>query len=244
MPQDKHAEETAFAHWSQGKGWVPFTERTSRRIADYFLRQLYCQQSLNILEIGCGTGEHTVHLCCYRNRVFSCDLSKSCVRATRHKNPQVPVFVADAEQLPFKDESFDAIFLGSLLHHFPDTAQLLKECRRILCTGGMLFAFDPNKYNPIVLFYRVILGSRTLKTDNEVLYSRNQLFRNLQDASFVQLEVDTAVPIYFTRAYYTQCLGLFLGYIVYPCNLLEWAIFLLPGLRKYLGSFLISRAIK
>jgi SAM-dependent methyltransferase len=45
---------------------------------------------------------------------------------------------ADAQQLPFGDESFDAAMMISMLHHVEDPAAALSEARRILRARGRL----------------------------------------------------------------------------------------------------------
>lgn len=45
---------------------------------------------------------------------------------------------ADAQSLPFDDESFDAVMLISMLHHVADRAAALAEARRVLKVGGRL----------------------------------------------------------------------------------------------------------
>ena len=243
--QIKKIEKVAFSSWSKGDGWKTFTAKTTSRVVDFFYSKVESRKPLSILEVGCGTGDHTHYLLKNgNNRVVACDLSESCVRATKSKSPEVLVLVADAEFLPFQEGSFHAVFLGSLLHHFSDITQILKECKRVLGNRGLFFAFDPNRDNPIIYFYRVILGSRAMKTDNEVLYSRKQLTRSIRDVGFKEWEVDAAIPIYFTREYYTQCLGSFMGHIVYLCNFFERLVFTFHGIGKYTGSFLISRAKK
>jgi len=44
--------------------------------------------------------------------------------------------VADAEDLPFEDGSFDIVYSYGVLHHSPDTARALAEVRRVLKSGG------------------------------------------------------------------------------------------------------------
>jgi O-methyltransferase/aklanonic acid methyltransferase len=46
--------------------------------------------------------------------------------------------VADAEDLPFSDESFDAVLCGFALFFFPDTTRALREFRRVLRGAGRL----------------------------------------------------------------------------------------------------------
>ena len=46
------------------------------------------------------------------------------------------VRVADAERLPFADNSFDIAYSWGVLHHSPDTARAVSEVRRVLRPGG------------------------------------------------------------------------------------------------------------
>ncbi len=52
-------------------------------------------------------------------------------------------FVADCCDLPFKDNSIDMIIFKNVLEHVRDPAQALKEIRRVLKKGGILYAKVP-----------------------------------------------------------------------------------------------------
>jgi SAM-dependent methyltransferase len=44
--------------------------------------------------------------------------------------------LADAENLPFADKTFDVVYSYGVLHHSPDTAKCLREAWRVLKPGG------------------------------------------------------------------------------------------------------------
>jgi len=46
-------------------------------------------------------------------------------------------------QLPFSDDSFDAITCIDAINHFPDRPRVIAECRRLLKPGGQLLFTDP-----------------------------------------------------------------------------------------------------
>jgi len=50
--------------------------------------------------------------------------------------------VADAEQLPFADASFDRVTCRIAAHHFPNVAQSVKEVARVLKRGGLYMLID------------------------------------------------------------------------------------------------------
>jgi SAM-dependent methyltransferase len=61
------------------------------------------------------------------------DISES-VRAYLHK----PFYRASATELPFEDNSFDAIWSYAVLEHVPDPERSLREMRRVLKQDGLL----------------------------------------------------------------------------------------------------------
>lgn len=46
----------------------------------------------------------------------------------------------DAQEIPFDDETFDAVIANFMLYHVPDRPKALHEIRRVLKPGGRLFA--------------------------------------------------------------------------------------------------------
>ena len=91
-----------------------------------------------LLDIGSGTGFTTRNA---KRRwkecsVFSLDISPLMARETRRKG-KGPCLVADGRLLPFKEEEFDMI-LSSLVFHWVNCEEMLRECRRVLKPKGIL----------------------------------------------------------------------------------------------------------
>ena len=55
------------------------------------------------------------------------------------QNYHKPFFTANAEDLPFDDDSFDAIWTITVLEHVPNPEKALREIRRVLKPEGLLF---------------------------------------------------------------------------------------------------------
>jgi ubiquinone/menaquinone biosynthesis C-methylase UbiE len=105
------------------------------------------------LEIGSGTGYFTLNM--MRAGVIeraTCTDISSGMLATLSANAQrlgldVETVLADAEQLPFADGSFDLVLGHAVLHHIPDLARAFGEFARVLAPGGtLLFAGEPSRY--------------------------------------------------------------------------------------------------
>jgi ubiquinone/menaquinone biosynthesis C-methylase UbiE/uncharacterized protein YbaR (Trm112 family) len=80
--------------------------------------------------------------------VYATDVSinalKNLAIPTSQFFPHAPdVFAAvDAEDLPFKDSTFDIIFAMTMIHHLPHPESMLNEVHRILKPGGVFIAID------------------------------------------------------------------------------------------------------
>lgn len=71
-------------------------------------------------------------------------------RVLNKKFKSVYLRVADAKNLPFDDEIFDAVFTFATLHHISDWKKVISEIRRVLKLGGY-FIFK----EPVARFYKL-----------------------------------------------------------------------------------------
>jgi len=101
-----------------------------------------------LLEIGVGLGTDFVNFVRAGAEATGVDLTEKGVELVRRRleleGLTADVLVADAEQLPFEDGTFDRVYSWGVLHHTPDTARAVREALRVLRPGGefcvMLYA--------------------------------------------------------------------------------------------------------
>jgi len=60
--------------------------------------------------------------------------------ARRELGEHAGYVVADAQELPFPAESFDAVLANHMLYHVPDRSRAFVEIRRVLVSGGTFHA--------------------------------------------------------------------------------------------------------
>jgi ubiquinone/menaquinone biosynthesis C-methylase UbiE len=103
------------------------------------------------MELGCGTGFFLLNL--MQSGVATkgsvTDLSpgmvKVALRNAENLGLDVDGRVADAEKIPYDDNTFDLVVGHAVLHHIPDVEQALREVLRVLKPGGrFLFAGEPS----------------------------------------------------------------------------------------------------
>ncbi|MFE3256323.1 class I SAM-dependent methyltransferase [Nocardia sp. NPDC059091] len=124
------------------------------------------------LELGCGTGFFLLNLmqAGVAKRGSVTDLSPGMVKvATRNGQNlglDVDGRVADAETIPYEDDTFDLVVGHAVLHHIPDVELALKECLRVLKPGGrFVFAGEPTTIGNL---YARKLGQVTWKITTEI----------------------------------------------------------------------------
>jgi ubiquinone/menaquinone biosynthesis C-methylase UbiE len=94
-----------------------------------------------LLEVGCGIGTDLVRFARGGALVTGVDLSQTAIdMATKnfalHGLAPVELRVANAEALPYADNSFDHVYGHGVIQYTADPAQLIRECHRVLKPGG------------------------------------------------------------------------------------------------------------
>jgi SAM-dependent methyltransferase len=144
----------------------------------------------NLLEFGCGTGIFTQALLQRGYKVTSFDISFDLAQKAREKTACPRILIADAECLPFADNSFEAVFGVSVLHHL-NLARSLREISRVLKKGGILVFSEPNMLNPQIFFQKNVswLKKRLGDTPFETAFVRWGMKRKLIDSGFGEVTI-------------------------------------------------------
>lgn len=108
-----------------------------------------------VLEIATGPGLLAKHIAPFAKNMIATDYSDGMIKEARRGDcPKNLRFeVADANNLPYEDNSFDAVLIANALHIVPDPKKVLKEIDRVLRLKGILIA-------PNFVEHRGTLGSR------------------------------------------------------------------------------------
>jgi ubiquinone/menaquinone biosynthesis C-methylase UbiE len=108
-------------------------------------RELLQRASGRVLEVAVGTGKNFPY---YSRdcRVVALDLSKEMLNVARERAAKLSLdatfLVADAEALPFSDQSFDTVVSSFSTCTFPDPVAALKEMERVCRPGGKVLLLE------------------------------------------------------------------------------------------------------
>jgi 2-polyprenyl-3-methyl-5-hydroxy-6-metoxy-1,4-benzoquinol methylase len=95
-----------------------------------------------VLELCCGSGMMSEELARRGARVTGIDLSTAAVARARERAQRygfvAQFLVADAEQLPFPEQSFDVVAVHDGLHHLDDPYRAIREMARVTREGVLI----------------------------------------------------------------------------------------------------------
>ncbi len=230
---DKRIAERAEEIWNWDS---PAGRRRAHRRAGMFVEHARLGPGRRALELGCGTGLFLSGVASSGATLVGVDLSPDLLRraAARLSGlPNVRLARVDAHRLPFPDESFDAVYGSSILHHL-DQAAALREAKRVLRPGGAIVFTEPNLWNPQVAYmYRVGSREHFGLSPDEMAFTRNQIAGLLADLGYSSIDVR---PFDFLHPALPRPL---LGIAARLGALLE----AIPGVRSIAGSLLV-RAVR
>lgn len=108
-----------------------------------FARHLYeFDRHINekVLDIGCGNGWLVTNFARNGALIHGVDLTEQSIELTGKRlafeGLSADLRTANAEQLPFDDDSFDYVTSAGVLHHTPDTPGAILEALRVTRPGG------------------------------------------------------------------------------------------------------------
>ena len=104
-------------------------------------RALESAPGRRLLDIGGGTGNYAVAL--KRDGWEPAVVDRSRQMLARAAAKGLETVHADAQRLPFADQSMRAILMTNVLHHIPDARRFFAEASRCVRPGGRLLMIEP-----------------------------------------------------------------------------------------------------
>jgi SAM-dependent methyltransferase len=175
LPQEMQQHTYAIMDEVEGSHWW-FVGR--RAILETFLREIVNHQaasasSLNILDVGCGTGANLEMLSQFGN-AQGVDVSDDALEFCRQKGLDAQKGLA--EKLPFTDETFDITTALDVVEHLDDDVAGLREMYRVTKNGGYSLVFVPA--------FMWLWGVQDDISNHRIRYTKKQIVERLEKAGY------------------------------------------------------------
>ncbi|MEO8814686.1 MAG: phthiotriol/phenolphthiotriol dimycocerosates methyltransferase [Mycobacterium sp.] len=155
-----------------------------------------------VLEVSCGHGggasylTRTLKPASYTGLDFNPEGVAFC--KTRHQAPGLDFVQGDAQDMPFPDESFDAVINVEASHIYPDFARFVGEVGRVLRPGGHFLHADFRAKDDIPA-WQSTLAKPPLRLVNERIISK-EVVRGLSKNSAHSNElINNRLPFFLRR---------------------------------------------
>ncbi len=151
-------EKTDYIQVTEVTGEAVSREQIDRMLNRYHWAAGYCQNR-EVLELACGSGQGLGYLSKKAKRIVGGDYCGPLLRiAQHHYGIRLPLMQLDAQKIPCRDGSFDAVILYEAIYYLKDCASFARECFRVLRPGGVLLLCTANQdlpdFNPSPFSHR------------------------------------------------------------------------------------------
>ena len=135
-----------FNHWSStyenSWGQRLLFDRLQKRVLNMATEKANTPNT--VLDVGCGTGRLLRKARKYwpQAQLIGVDPADGMIENARCLTPNAKFYVGQAESLPLPDESVNLAFSTASFHHWQNQEKGLREIKRVLQVGGLLFLAD------------------------------------------------------------------------------------------------------
>lgn len=137
-----------------------------------------------VLDLGCGDGEDSFEIAKYANKVTGVDIIGN-LNWNRRKKKNLQFKVSKAEKLPFKDRSFNGLFLKDVIHHVADIEKTLKEIKRVTTKDALIILIEGNRYNPLFYIHMTKMHGHEHLSQKDF---KKLVLKYFPDAKFIHFE--------------------------------------------------------
>ncbi|HEU4971919.1 MAG TPA: methyltransferase domain-containing protein [Gaiellaceae bacterium] len=180
--------------------WSPITSKA----IDALLDAAHVGQGSRVLDVGTGAGDAAGRAVERGAEATGIDVAASMVEIAARRHPEGTFVQASASELPFADDSFDAVVGNNVIQHVGEPTQAALQFRRVLAPGGRvaLTNWDAAERSPFFAAVQGAVAAAEVPSPTEApagpsffQFTDDAVFRALlEDAGFEAVAVDS-LPI-------------------------------------------------
>jgi ubiquinone/menaquinone biosynthesis C-methylase UbiE len=152
---------------------VQYYEEQNAKISKA-MENLTLNKDSKLLDVGCGTGLLFEHVAEKTRFTIGTDSSRGLLKEAKKKarpHENVALILADADNMPFANNTFDTVFAITLLQNMPHVVATLDEIKRVsrseatIVVSGLRKAFTEDEFSKMLK--RADLKAAVLKLDEQ-----------------------------------------------------------------------------
>ena len=153
----------------------------------------------SILDLGCGKGFFLENLKEYKSKLFGADISPQMIKYAQERiGKYAELKVADSENLPWENNSFDIITCILSFHHYPDPMTSLNEMKRVLKTNGHITIGEIWVPAPFRTLANLYMKSKLCRTGDVKVYSKHEWQNMLKNTGFINIKIENIKSFFLT----------------------------------------------
>jgi SAM-dependent methyltransferase len=136
------------------RDWAELQELQHRPLWEVMLNEGNVGSDTRLFDAGCGGGGASVLAAQRGASVSGLDAASTLIQIAKERVPDGDFRVGDIQELPFDDQTFDAVIAASSLQYSEDRVATLREMKRVSTRGGRVVVGLWNVSNKVQ--YRVV----------------------------------------------------------------------------------------
>ncbi|MCA9111399.1 MAG: class I SAM-dependent methyltransferase [Planctomycetaceae bacterium] len=165
-------------------------------------RQKPCPPT-RVLDVGTGTALIPIELCqrdAFGGTIVAVDLAEEMLKLARLNvdraghSARVRCESVDGKSLPYEPGEFDVVMSNSIVHHIPEPFEVLREMRRVVRPGGLIFVRDLLRPDSQAEVERLVTLHASEETPESQQLFRQSLHAALTVEEMAELAEDVGLP--------------------------------------------------
>ena len=156
----------------------------------------YLEKKDTLIDLGAGNGQNTIKAAKLVKKVIAVEVDDRLFKIARlsaksHKKINIAFRKLDLEEkLPYKNNSFTKAIFLDVLEHLSNREQVLRELKRILKPGGLLFLGVPNSATSWKKMQRSVGICSFSDPDHKIEFTENLIRKLLSRHKFKIVKLD------------------------------------------------------
>ncbi len=145
----------------------------------------------SILDLGCGKGLFFEIIKDYKSKLYGADISPVMIKYAQERvGNYAELKMADSDNLPWGDNTFDLIVCILSFHHYPNPEKSLEEIKRVLNSYGHITIAELCLPKPLRYLTNLYMRSKFNRTGDVKVYSKYEWLKMLTKFGFININIE------------------------------------------------------